>query len=345
MKKVLCFGELLLRFPFAGNGSWTTDSPMQVFIGGAELNVARALAKWNLPVKYFTALPDNFITKDIVDYLQQKNIDTSAIEYSGDRIGVYYLKEGADIKGASTVFDRQHSSFATLKTGIVDWEKVFEDVSWFHFSAIAAAVSEEAAALCEEALKVASKKNITISVDLNYRALLWKYGKSPIEIMPNLVKYCHVVMGNIWAANTLLGIAVNNNLNEETKQEDYLAHAAQTAQAIFKQFPACKYVANTFRFDANGKDVNYYAALNTIDEHQVSPLFKTNTTVDKVGSGDCFMAGLIYGILKEHTFKKIINFAAAAAFGKLQERGDATNNSVEEINNILETVSSPSNTL
>jgi 2-dehydro-3-deoxygluconokinase len=338
MKKILCFGELLLRFPFASNGSWTTDNPMQVFIGGAELNVATALAKWNLSAKYFTALPDNFIAKDVINYLQQKNIDSSSIEFSGERIGVYYLKEGADIKGASTVFDRKNSSFATLKTGVVNWDKVFEDVSWFHFSAIAAAVSEEAAALCAEALEAAAKKNITISVDLNYRALLWKYGKMPVEIMPNLVKYCNVVMGNIWAANTLLGIPVRDAINEESTQEDYLAHATQTAEAIFKQFSACKYVANTFRFDANANDINYYAALNTIDKQCVSPLFKTNTTVDKVGSGDCFMAGLIYGISKEHAIHDIINFAAAAAFGKLQEKGDATNNSIENIHIILKTV-------
>jgi 2-dehydro-3-deoxygluconokinase len=336
MKKILCFGELLLRFPFANNGSWTSNSPMQIFIGGAELNVATALAKWNLPAKYFTALPDNFITKDVINYLQQKNIDTSAIQYSGERIGVYYLKEGADIKGTSTVFDRKNSSFATLKTGIVDWDKVFEDVSWFHFSAIAAAVSEEAAALCKEALEFASKKNITISVDLNYRALLWKYGKSPVEIMPGLVKYCNVVMGNIWSANTLLGIALSDTINEDCTQEDYLKQAKQTAQAIFKQFSGCKYVANTFRFDANGKDVNYYAALNTKNEHYVSPLFKTDTTVDKVGSGDCFMAGLIYGISQEHALSDVISFAAAAAFGKLQEKGDATNNSIENVNAILQ---------
>ncbi len=338
MKKILCFGELLLRFPFASNGSWMSNSPMQVFIGGAELNVATALAKWNLPAKYFTALPDNFITKDVINYLQQKNIDSSSIEFFGERIGVYYLKEGADIKGTSTVFDRKNSSFATLKTGVVNWGKVFEEVSWFHFSAIAAALSEEAAALCAEALEAASKKNIKISVDLNYRALLWKYGKSPLEIMPNLVKYCHVVMGNIWAANTLLGIPVSDAINEESTREDYLAHATQTAKAIFKQFPACKYVANTFRFDASGKDVHYYAALNTIDEQQVSPLFKTSATVDKVGSGDCFMAGLIYGITNEHALNDIINFAAAAAFGKLQEKGDATNNSIENIHTILKMV-------
>jgi 2-dehydro-3-deoxygluconokinase len=335
MKKILCFGELLLRFPLADNGRWTDGNAMPVFIGGAELNVATALAKWNLPVKYFTALPDNFIAKDIINYLQQKNIDASPIAYAGDRIGIYYLKEGGDIKGASTVFDRQHSSFATLKTGVVDWDKVLDNVNWFHFSAIAAAVSEQAAALCAEVLQAASKKNITISVDLNYRALLWKYGKTPKEVMPGLVKYCNVIMGNIWSANTLLGIAVSTAINENSLQTDYLAHAAQTAQEIFKQFPACTWVANTFRFDANTNDIKYYAALDTHSQQTVSPLFTTNTITDKVGSGDCFMAGLIYGISKGHALNEVISFAAAAAFGKLQEKGDATNNTIENIQAIL----------
>jgi 2-dehydro-3-deoxygluconokinase len=335
MEKILCFGELLLRFPFASNGSWTSNNPTQVFIGGAELNVATALAKWGLLSKYFTALPNNFIANDVMKYLEHKNIDSTSIEFSGDRIGVYYLKEGADIKGATTVFDRKHSAFATLKTGVVNWDKVLEDVSWFHFSAIAAAVSEEAAALCAEALEAASKKNIFISVDLNYRALLWKYGKHPNEIMPGLVKYCNLVMGNIWAANTLLGIAIGEDLRSETTQTEYIAHATKTANEILKHYPACKYVANTFRFDEEGRDVNYYAVLHSTTEHEVSPIFTTKTTVDKVGSGDCFMAGLIYGITKGHPIKEIISFAAAAAFAKLQEKGDATNNSVENILSVL----------
>lgn len=338
MQKVLCFGELLLRFPFADNGRWTDDRAMQVFIGGAELNVATALAKWDIPVKYFTALPDNFIAKDITNYLVKKNIDSSSVAFAGDRIGIYYLKEGSDIKGASTVFDRKHSSFATLKTGVVDWDKVLEDVNWFHFSAIAAAVSAEAAALCEEVLKAAYKKNITISVDLNYRYLLWKYGKTPVEVMPSLAKYCNVIMGNIWSANTLLGIPVSTAITENSSQTEYLAHATETAQEIFKQFPACKWIANTFRFDANASDIKYYAALDTDSQQTVSPLFKTNTVIDKVGSGDCFMAGLIYGIINHYSSEDIISFAAAAAFGKLQEKGDATNNTVENIQTILSAV-------
>lgn len=335
MKKVLCFGELLLRLPPAYGGEWLRDNNMPVFVGGAELNVATALARWEIPVKYFTALPDNIIARDIKSYLQQKNIDTSPIIYTGERIGLYYLQKGADMKSSENIFDRKYSSFSTLETGVVDWEKVLEDVSWFHFSAIAPAVSASAASLCAEAIAVAHKKNITISVDLNSRSNLWKYGKNPIEVLPELVQHCNVIMGNVWAANTLLGIPVDENIHKDTNQNNYLKNATASAQLIFERFPQCIWVANTFRFDGDADNIEYYAALNSRKEQSVSPIFKTNQIIERVGSGDCFMAGLIYGLSSEHSGIDVISFAAAAAFGKLQEHGDATNNSVEQIKKIL----------
>jgi len=252
MKKVCCFGELLLRLPPANGGEWLRHNQLPVFVGGAELNVATALATWQLPVKYCTALPDNIISKDIRDYLEQKHIDTSAVILSGERIGLYYLKEGADMKSHENVFDRKYSSFSTLGTGIVDWDTILSDVSWFHFSAIAPAVSESAAALCKEALVEAKKRGITISVDLNFRSLLWKYGKQPVEVMPELVQYCDLVMGNIWAAHTLLGIPLNEELIEV---KSFTALATFTASEIFSRFPQCKWMANTIRFDGNADEI------------------------------------------------------------------------------------------
>lgn len=331
MKKVLCLGEILLRLSPAANGQWLEQNHMPVFMGGAELNAATALAVWQHPVKYFTAMPDNALSKDIAAYLSKKNIDTSAVHYSGNRIGLYFLQQGTDMKNAGTVFDRAGSSFATLETGVVNWDLVLQDVQWLHFSAIAPAVSEAGAALCLEALKAASSKGIKISVDLNYRALLWKYGKDPGEVMKTLLPYCHLVMGNIWAANTLLGIELDENLIES---EQYAAHATKTAAAIMQQYPSCTTVANTFRFD-EGTGISYFAALNDASTQTLSKTFRTASVIDKVGSGDCFMAGLIHSALSGYSNAETINYAAAAAFGKLQEKGDTTSNSVDSIKNII----------
>ncbi len=331
MKKVLCLGEILLRLSPAANGQWLEQNHMPVFMGGAELNAATALAVWQHPVKYFTAMPDNVLSKDIAAYLSKKNIDTSAIHYSGNRIGLYYLQQGTDMKNAGTVFDRAGSSFATLETGVVNWNEVLQDVQWLHFSAIAPAVSESGAALCLEALKAASSKGIKISVDLNYRALLWKYGKDPKEVMKTLLPYCNLVMGNIWAANTLLGIELDKDLIES---ERYAEHATKTANNIMQKYPACTAVANTFRFD-EGKGIRYFAVFNDTTTQTVSKTFRTATVIDKVGSGDCFMAGLIHSALSGYSNEETINYAAAAAFGKLQEKGDTTSNTVAAIKNII----------
>lgn len=331
MKKVLCFGEILLRLSPAANGQWLEQNQMPVFMGGAELNAATALAVWGHPVKYFTAMPDNALSKDIANYLAKKNIDTSAVHYSGNRIGLYYLQQGTDMKNAGTVFDRAGSSFATLGTGLVNWDEVLADVQWLHFSAIAPAVSASAAELCLEVLKAAQAKKIPVSVDLNYRALLWKYGKNPQEVMKTLLPYCNLVMGNIWAANTLLGIPLHPDLIDA---EAYAEHAAKTAEAIMQQYPSCTTVANTFRFDKDA-GIRYFAVLNKGIVPTVSKTFLTDTVIDKVGSGDCFMAGLIHSALRNYTDEETINYAAAAAFGKLQEKGDTTSNSVTTVKNII----------
>lgn len=332
MKKVLCLGEILLRLSPAAEGKWLYENHMPVFMGGAELNVATALAVWQHPVKYFTAMPDNGLSREIADYLTKRNIDTTAVKYSGERIGLYYLQQGTDMKSVGTIFDRAESSFATLSTGMVDWDTVLHDVQWLHFSAIAPAVSKSAAAVCLEVLQIASKKGVTISIDLNYRSLLWKYGKEPIAVMQTLLPYCNLVMGNIWSANTLLGIGMDEAL---LANKEYNAHAAKTANDIMQRYPTCKTVANTFRFDEEA-GIRYFAVLNDACSQTVSKTFITPTVVDKVGSGDCFMAGLIHSSLSGYSKAEMINYAAAAAFGKLQERGDTTSNSITTILNSIQ---------
>ncbi|MDN3655431.1 sugar kinase [Ferruginibacter paludis] len=334
-KKVLCFGELLMRFSPVLEGEWIRQQSIPVFIGGAELNAANALALWDIPVKYCTALPDNYLSRDIMASLNTNKIDTSSIQFAGNRIGGYYLPQGADLKNAGVIYDRAHSSFAELKTGMIDWDKVLDDVEWFHFSAICPALSADVALVCKEALEACAGKKILISVDLNYRSKLWQFGKQPIEIMPSLVQYCHLVMGNIWAAETMLGIGFEEDVATINQQENYLRQSNITSQKILQQYPVCKSVANTFRF--GDEALKYYTTLYHQQQLYVSSTYSTSFIKDKVGSGDCFMAGLIYGFYNGLPPQQTVAYATAAAFQKLFITGDATNKTAAEVNAFIPT--------
>ena len=327
MSKVLCFGELLLRLSPQLHGQWIEKASMPVFIGGAELNVGRALALWKNETAYCTRLPRNYLSAEIESYIKSAGIE-SRIQYGGQRIGTYYLPQGADLKNAGVIYDRAHSSFYDLQPGMLDWDAILNGVDWFHFSAISPALNEAVADVCLEGVQAAHRKGITVSVDLNYREKLWQYGKSPAAVMPRLVEYCNVVMGNIWAASVMLDIPVPGDIKKE--KTSYIEQSQRTADAIFKAYPECRQVANTFRFD-EGEGVRYYATLQTGKGFSISQEHIAKTITDKVGSGDTFMAGLIHGNRQQWNEAAIISFAAAAAFNKLFIKGDATTSSVEDI--------------
>ncbi|MEJ7911542.1 MAG: sugar kinase [Chitinophagaceae bacterium] len=327
MSRVLCFGELLLRLSPELGGHWLRNSSMPVYIGGAELNVATALAKWEVPVSYLTALPDNYLSNEILSSLQDRGIVTRDVILSEGRIGSYYLPQGADLKNAGVIYDRAHSAFAQVLPAQIDWDSAFAGVSWFHFSAISPALNEAAALVCLEAVKEASARGIYISVDLNYRAKLWQWGKAPGEVMPDLVAYCNLVMGNIWAAEKMLNIPIEGPL---VIKRDYLEQSRVSSAAILRSFEKCSAVANTFRFDKE-KGLYYYTTLFESERLYESKEYITEYVIDKVGSGDCFMAGLIYGYVHKGLAQEIIDFATAAAFSKLFIKGDATSATAEDI--------------
>ena len=331
MNSILCFGEFLFRFSPDMQGNWLKYNTLPFFVGGAELNVAAALANWELPIHYCSALPENYLSHQITDYLKQKQINTSKVYYHGNRIGSYFLPADADLKHQSVIYDRSNSSFAMLEPGMIDWDEVLEGVNWFHFSAISPALSESVAKVCEEALIVAARKKITVSVDLNYRNKLWQYGKNCNEIMPGLVKYCDVIMGNIWSASMMLDIPVAEQLGQKNNKESYIEQSMQTSLRVAENYPKSKVVANTFRFE-EGLKINYYATLFSGNKLLVSQEYFSDKILDKVGSGDCFMAGLIYGYFHELPEQDILEFATAAAFEKLFVKGDSTNKTAAEIN-------------
>ena len=331
-KKVLSFGELLLRICPDGGGDWLKENVLPFYVGGAEANVATALALWDIPSAYFTVLPENMLARQLTAYLEDKGIDASRVLYQGERLGLYFLPKGKDLKNAGVIYDRDHSSFSALQPGTIDWDTVLSDVGWLHFSAISPALNARVAKVCGELLEVAAgRKELTISVDLNYRAKLWQYGVAPTEIMPGLVQHCDLVMGNLWAVEKMLGIPVDNELTGRGRKEDYLEHAQRTSEQILALFPRVKQVANTFRFDRGEKGIHYYTAFFEGGKLYSSRDYFSAEILDKVGSGDCFMAGLIRGLYRGQAIPDVLEFATAAAFSKLFIPSDATDQRAEDI--------------
>ena len=330
MNTIVCFGEPLLRLSPSLGGGWIRDGVMASYVGGAELNVARALSLWGMSVRYAAALPMNGLGDDIVDHISTSGIDTSAILRRGDRVGIYYLPQGADLKRAGVIYDRAHSSFAGLKRGDIDWREALANGSWFHFSAITPALNRGCAELCLEAVDAAHAMGIPISVDLNHRSRLWDYGVQPRDVMPQLVRHATLVMGNVWSASELLGIPVDPDIHGKGSEEAYLSQARETSLKVCESLPGCRLVANTFRFD-RPEGLSYFATIDDRDRQCVSKIHRPGMPLDRVGSGDCFMAGLLYGHLQGMDPQAIVDFAASAAVGKLMELGDATSQTVEQV--------------
>ena len=328
MVKVFCFGEILLHFSPSGDPAFIGEQNMPFYLGGAELNVSSALANWGMPVAYGTAMPANFLSNTIASYLASKNIDTSAIQYSGDRIGVFYLAQGKDMKNAAVVFDRKDSSFSCLQKGAIDWTKQLKDIGWFHITAISASLSQSATDLCVEALEAATAMGIPISIDLNYRPKLWQYGKTPLQVMPTLVKHATYIMGNLWSVEVMLGVksAVANSMG--CTKEALNEAAMESMRQLIALYPKAKCVAYTFRLEKE-----YYGLMHQDNQVYISKIHPAENVINTVGSGDCFMAGLIYGTEQKYKPAELINFAAAAGIGKQYELGDATTQTVAQIKN------------
>lgn len=318
---ILCFGEILLRIqPNVQNNS------SDVFIGGAEANVAASLAAWKTPVQYVSCLPQHELSKNITEQLTAMGIDCTKMLWSGERIGIYYLQEGKDMKSAGVIYDRKNSSFATLKPNTIDWLSLLQEITWLHCSAITPAIDVHHPAILEELLFAAKQQNITISMDLNYRSKLWQYCKNPSQYMHPLMKYFDVVMGNVWAAESLLDIPSSIKESSGKSKQELIDAAGKSMLQMHKQWPQIQTMAYTFRMEQT-----YFGVLQHGRDIAVSKEFVLNNIVDKVGTGDSFMAGLIYGLVNKLTPQQVIDFAAAAAVSKFGIKGDFNSTSPEKI--------------
>ncbi|UIR56399.1 sugar kinase [Sphingobacterium sp. SRCM116780] len=321
--KVLCFGEILYRLQAKGDHFFNTDpSVVYAYPGGSEANVAVTLAALSIPSSYVSTAPNHSLTQEILRLLKEKNVDISKFVFGGQRLGSYILQSANGLSKGEVIYDRNFSSFSALKIGDIDWDLLFKDCSWLHWTALTPALSVDLSDLMLEGLRIAQEKKITISVDLNYRNKLWQYGVEPITIMPRLVAYCDVIMGNIWAENKMLGTSIHKKLDRTTSPDEYFDYASTVAQEIFEKYPKCKHVANTFRFMDNAQHNLFYGTYHSPLENKMSQILETNEVIDRIGSGDAFMGGLIAAIYQKKSSQQIIDTATEIGFKKLFNKGD-----------------------
>ena len=336
MKKVVPFGEIMLRLTPPGFKRFSQAAEFDVVYGGGESNVAVSLANYGIPVAFVTRLPDNDIGDCALMEMRKRGVITDHIVRGGERLGIYFLEMGAMMRGSKVIYDRAHSAISTIKSGMIDWEEVFQDTQWFHWTGITPAISQGAADVCLEAIKAANDLGITVSTDLNYRKKLWKYGKTPGEIMPDLVAGCDVILGNEEDAEKHFGIhpeGVDVTKGDTVEAEAYIS----VCQQMMDKFPRAKKVIVTLRGSISASHNTWSGVL-----YDGKKLFTTSTydithMVDRVGGGDSFMGGLIYGLLTYgEDSQKALDFAVAASALKHSIYGDANLSTKDEVEKLME---------
>lgn len=336
MKKVVTFGEIMLRLATPGYLRFSQAGEFTATFGGGEANVAVSLANYGVPTDFITRLPENDIARACVMDLRKYGVGTSNIIYGGDRLGIYFLETGAVARASKVVYDRANSAIAEIKPGMVDWEKVFEGAQWFHWTGITPALSQGAADACLEAIQVANKMGITVSCDLNYRKNLWKYGKKASEVMPALVEGCDVILGNEEDAEKVFGIKPEGFDVTATAGEVNAAEFESVCTQMMKRFPRAKKVIVTLRGSINANHNTWGGVLYDGSKLYASRRYDITHIVDRVGGGDSFMGGLIYGLLTYTTDdQKALEFAVAASCLKHTIYGDFNQVTVEEVEKLM----------
>jgi 2-dehydro-3-deoxygluconokinase len=331
MKKYITFGEIMLRLK-PPNWERFFQSPfLEATFGGGEANVAVGLARFGLKVAYVSVIPDNPIGDACIGELRRQGVNTSLIVRKGNKLGIYFLEAGANQRPSKIIYDRSHSAIAEAKLSDIDWNKIFDGVSWFHISGITPAISLSASELSLEAVKKAREKGITVSCDLNFRKNLWKYGKSAPEAMSELVKYADIVMGNEEDCQKSLGVKVDVDVESGRLQTEKYR---ELTDRVLSLYPNIKKIAITLRESHSANNNGWSAVLNNRKEFLISKKYEIHNIIDRVGGGDTFASGLIYGINNLADDKESLEFAVAASCLVHSIPGDLPLLSVEEVKSL-----------
>lgn len=337
MKKVVTFGEIMLRLATPGNQRFCQAARFDATFGGGEANVAVSLANYGYVAQFVTRMPKNDLATSCLMDLHKYGVRTDHVVFGGERLGIYFLETGAVSRPGKVVYDRAHSAMAEIRPGMIDWERVFEGASWFHWTGITPAISAGAAEACQEAVEAANRLQVPVSCDLNHRNKLWKYGKTAAEVMPPLVASCDVVIGNEEDAEKVFGI----------KPEGFDAAAAggeidsrrfeSVCRQLMARFPRLRKVAITLRGSINASHNTWGGVLYDGERLYASRRYDITHIVDRVGGGDSFAGGLIHGLLAwPENDARALEFAAAASCLKHTISGDYNLVTTDEVERLMQ---------
>jgi 2-dehydro-3-deoxygluconokinase len=336
MPRVITFGEIMLRLSTPGYLRFSQARQFDATFGGGEANVAVSLANYGVDAAFVTRLPDNDIAGACLRELRSFGVDTSLCITGGDRLGIYFLETGAVARPSKVVYDRAGSSIAAIEPGMIDWDKVLEGADWFHWTGITPAISKGAAEVCLEAVRAANRLGVTVSCDLNYRKNLWKYGAKASEVMPALVEGCDIILGNEEDAEKVFGIKPEGFDATATAGSIDQGRFRSVAEQLMARFPRAKKVVITLRGSINASHNTWGGVLFDGETLYESPRYDITHIVDRVGGGDSFMGGLIYGLLTyPGDDQRALNFAVAASCLKHTIFGDFNQVTVAEVENLM----------
>ncbi len=334
MKTTVTFGEIMMRLNPPGFARFSQAHTFEVSYAGGEANVAASLAKYGMPVQFVSRLPKNDLGDACEASLRQAGIGTQFIVRGGDRLGIYFLEAGAAQRASKVIYDRANSSAATIQKGMVDWQQVFAGAGWFHTTGITPAISASAAEVAIEAAQAAHEMGLTVSVDLNYRKNLWKWGKKAGEVMAELVKWCDVAIGNEEDAEKVFGIKAPES--DVTSGKVDAAQYRYVCDHLIERFPNLETVAITLRGSLSASHNTWSGVLLDKGKFYSANTYDIEFIVDRVGGGDSFVGGLIYGMLNYPDPQKALDFAVAASCLKHSVMGDYNAVSVDEVEKLMQ---------
>ena len=330
--KALTFGEIMLRLKAPGHERLLQSQRFEATFGGGEANVAVSLANYGMDAAFLTVLPQNALGDACISELRRFNVDTSRILKGPGRMGIYYLEAGANQLPSKVIYDRAYSSISLAGPGSIDWDAAFKGVDWFHITGITPAVSESLMMLSVESVQEAKKRGITVSCDLNYRKNLWKYGKTADEVMCIIAANSDVLIANEEDVQKSLGITID--VDVESGQIDSNKYE-KLSNKVLELYPNVKKIAITLRESRSADSNGWSACLNNREEFMVSKHYDINDIIDRVGGGDSFAGGLIYGLTHYETDREALEFAVAASCLKHSILGDFNRISVDDAEKLM----------